>query len=38
MDAKTTLLDKDAVIQALPDHPAIKAILFNASLAAEAKA
>ena len=38
MDEKTTLLDKDAVLEALPDHPAIRAILaWNPDALTEAK-
>jgi NADH-quinone oxidoreductase subunit C len=38
MDAKTTLLEKAAVLEALPDHPAIKAILaWNPDALTDAK-
>ncbi len=38
MGANTTLLDKAAVLEALPDHPAIKAILaWNPDALTEAK-
>lgn len=38
LDAKTTLLDKAAVLEALPDHPGIKAILtWDSEALAEAK-
>ena len=38
LDVKTTLLDKSAVLEALPDHPAIKALLaWNADAMTEAK-
>ncbi len=38
LDAKTTLLDKAAVLEALPDHPAIKALLaWNADALTDAK-
>jgi NADH-quinone oxidoreductase subunit C len=38
LDAKVTLLDKAAVLEALPDHPAIKAILaWNPDALTDAK-
>jgi NADH-quinone oxidoreductase subunit C len=38
IDAKATLLDKAAVLEALPDHPAIKAILsWNPDALTDAK-
>jgi NADH-quinone oxidoreductase subunit C len=38
MDAQTTLLEKAAVLEALPDHPAIKAILaWNPDALTDAK-